>query len=668
MKVLAAAMSLVFLAYAAARAAQVPLTYDEAASYIRYIDTSVPATPEVNVFSLFSFEVATNHFVNTVLTKAAWAIGGGGEVWLRLPSLAAYAAFMVFAFLILEPRVDPWIGLAGFALLALNPYAVEFFALSRGYGLSLACLMGALLFLMRFLEDGRAASASRALACALAAVMANFALLNAYAGLCVVLLVAGAAMRYGREAAPRMVPPFLLPLAAAIFGALVLSQDINLSPTLYKPVTVSLLGVDERDLARVRVVEADIRGRDRRWARDAGTATWHSTPGAHLRGLRVEIPADAAANLAGLELLIGSRVFTSGAPLEGWTVQDLGGTRVLTAGPSLSLPRSRLPLFRSILNWSGDAYYARRLAAATASVLLALTALAALLKIAGRLVVRAGLVGSGLWRALESSALWTAAFAGVPVFLLKARGELYFGGTAGLVTDSYLAEIDRSFHGLQYAHEQTAIVFGLILMLVLAFAAVCVVSWRRGTPRRVLAGVCVIGVIAIASLLEIAQHALFDTLYLRDRTALFYIPLCTLFVILACQAIAESWRAGRIAARTVMVTAATLAALHFVAAADTTTAIEWRTDASTKAMMADLRDATRQRPAGARILLGVEPIYAPVAVYYARTTSGAEVVIVPPSAPGAEFFYGRERQNSDHVKVIQVYPATRTALTAVISP
>jgi hypothetical protein len=117
-----------------------------------------------------------------------------------------------------------------------------------------------------------------------------------------------------------------------------------------------------------------------------------------------------------------------------------------------------------------------------------------------------------------------------------------------------------------------------------------------------------------------------------------------------------------------MVTAATLAALHFVAAANTTTAIEWRTDASTKAMMADLRDATRQRPAGSRILLGVEPIYAPVAVYYARRTQGAEVVIVPPSAPGAEFFYGRERRNSDHVQVIRVYPATGTALTTAFPP
>ena len=422
-KVLTAAMSLLFLGYAAARAARVPLTYDEAASYIRYIDTSVPSTPEINVFSLFSFEVATNHFVNTVLTKIAWTVGGGGEVWLRLANLAADAAFMAFAVLILRPRVDPWIAVAGFALLNLNPYAAEFFALSRGYGVSVAFLMGALLFLLRFLDEGRAADASRALALALVAVMANFALLNAYAGIVAVSFVAGVALKYGRDAAPRVVPALVLPVAAAAFALLVLSQDIWLSDALYKPVAVTLVGIGEQDLDRVRVVEVDLHGRERRWSRDAGTARWHSNPGAHLRGLRVELPSAAAAQVARLELVIGSRVFPSGAQLTEWIRSDEGGTSMLTAGPSLSLTKSRVPLFRSLLNWSGDADYAAIVAMNAVYVLAALGALAGLLKIAGRLLVRAGIVGAGLWRALESGALWTAALAGPPVYLLKTHSE-----------------------------------------------------------------------------------------------------------------------------------------------------------------------------------------------------------------------------------------------------
>ena len=78
-----------------------------------------------------------------------------------------------------------------------------------------------------------------------------------------------------------------------------------------------------------------------------------------------------------------------------------------------------------------------------------------------------------------------------------------------------------------------------------------------------------------------------------------------------------------------------------------------------------MRELTRQRPAGSRVLLGVEPIYAPVAVYYARRTSGAEVLIVPPAMPGAEFFYGTEPQSPGRMKMIRSYPATGTVLTTL---
>ena len=47
---------LVLGAYVLARAILVPITYDEAAPYLRYISQ--------DLFAVFSFEVATNHFLN----------------------------------------------------------------------------------------------------------------------------------------------------------------------------------------------------------------------------------------------------------------------------------------------------------------------------------------------------------------------------------------------------------------------------------------------------------------------------------------------------------------------------------------------------------------------------------------------------------------------------
>lgn len=148
----------------------------------------MPWVFDTSALSAFNFEVATNHFLNTMLTKIGYAIFGGGEIALRLANLAAYAMFMMFAGMILHRLTRPWIAVAGFLLLNLNPYVLDFFTISRGYGLSLGLVMGALYFLFRFLEGG--VHPSWALFFAAAAVLANFALLNVYLGISAIVLAA----------------------------------------------------------------------------------------------------------------------------------------------------------------------------------------------------------------------------------------------------------------------------------------------------------------------------------------------------------------------------------------------------------------------------------------------------------------------------------------------
>jgi len=96
MKLLTAGICVFFLAFATLRAARVPLTYDEAASYIRYVDTRTPSVFDTSALSIFNFEVATNHFLNTLFTKLCDAVAGGSEIVLRLPSLIGYAMFLGF--------------------------------------------------------------------------------------------------------------------------------------------------------------------------------------------------------------------------------------------------------------------------------------------------------------------------------------------------------------------------------------------------------------------------------------------------------------------------------------------------------------------------------------------------------------------------------------------
>jgi hypothetical protein len=299
---------------------------------------------------------------------------------------------------------------------------------------------------------------------------------------------------------------------------------------------------------------------------------------------------------------------------------------------------------------------------------LALAALAGLLRISGLVLVRAGIARRDLWRALESSVLWTAAFAGLPVYLLQQHSELYFGGTSGLVQDSYLSLIDRTFHGRTYAAGQTPLVFTFIVATVAAFCIVLYVNWRRGTPARMMPAACLLALILVPSLLEVVQRCVLHTPYFVDRTALFYVPLYVLFVTFLFEGIGASWPAGRAIVRLMLGGAVVLAALHFVATANTTSVLEWPDDASIKVMMTDLRAATSERPAGTRVVLGLEPRFAPSAVYYARRTSGASVDIVAPAPPGIDFFYGAEERTPAGMEVIRRYPATRTALARAAAP
>ena len=673
--VVTAGTCLFFLAFAVTRAARVPLTYDEAASYIRYIDTTVPSVFDTTLFSIFNFEVATNHFLNTLLMKICWMIGGGSEIVLRAPNLAAYAMFMGFSLLILRAHTRPFIALAGFVLLNLNPYVVEYFSLSRGYGLSLACLMGSIFYLLRFLKgsphrDSASRDASRALAFACAAVMANFALLHVYLAVFAVI-VAGTAVFTSRasdipsggDGVERAAPSLWLPIAAGVaFSTLVLSQDVGLSGTLYKPVAVTLVGLGQTELEHARVMRLDVRGRDRPLVRDAGMATWRCGA-APVRDVRVELLVADAARLAGIELVAGNRVFWSGPNLSGWNSHEAGGERVFDADASLSLPKSRLREFQSLMNWAGDTRYALSLATYAACVLAALAAFAALLQLVDRRLVRARVPMVDHWRTLGASALWVAALAGTPLYLLKRNSELYFGGTEGLIADTFYSLIDRSFHGTTYHPTQTPIVFAGIVATVAAFSVMLYIGVARGKLSIMLPPVCLMALIVISSLSEILQRFGFQTPYLTERAGLFYIPLYVLFVALSCQALTQLADAGRTIVALLLMAAIALSAFHFAATANITYASDWSADASTKLMMEDLQTvAAAERPPGSRVVLGVEPRYAAVAAYYARRSTAANIDIVPLSAPGIAFLYVNEDRIVARMSVIRRYAATHTAL------
>jgi hypothetical protein len=657
--------------FAVVRAVRVPLTYDEAATFFRFIST--------HPLTIFDFDVSTNHFLNTLLTKISYLVFGDSELALRLPNLAGYALYLYFSALVVRRLSSRAVGLGAFVLLNVNPYLVDYFALSRGYGLSLGLLMGAMHFFFSFLAAVRTPDAgrhlTRSLAFLAAAVMANLTLIDVYAALLAVafaafVVVNVVARRAGvvvDDPKPRREAIAWLPVVAAAFTLLVLSQDVALSRGLYEPVTVRLTGLTEAELAKTTVQRVDIIGRPTALNHHAGSPVWTLVDRANMKNVRIETPVSAAGKIASrearIEVVVGAHPFTSDRP-DGadWASRDAGPVRVLDSGPTLSLARSRMPTFQSIINWRGDGTYLWTLLGYTAVVLAILGALAFLLKLAGALAVRRRILRREQWQPLSAGVLWLAALAGTPMYQLIRESALYYGGTAGLIDDTVYSLINSSFYGRTYHAAQNHVVFAVILATLIAFGVVFLLAYRRGTARPLVPAVCTLAIILMVAGVEVIARVLFDTPYLLDRTALFLVPLFVLFTSFLLDHIAGFGRAGRSIAATVVAAAAVFSVQHFAATANVSSTRDWPTDASTKVMLADVELIVEaEQRTGSRVVLGVDWMFGPVAMFYARKSRLAVIDVVP-WPRGEDFLYLEDRQPDPGLKVVKRYPTARSLL------
>lgn len=141
------AIAAMVFGYVFIRSFTVPLANDEAATFFTFVHTSdfIPFVSD--------YWSANNHFVNTLLTWICYQLFGEQEWALRLPNVLAFALFLYFVFKIGTRLNKAWLRWLFWVPLFSAHYIVEFFAYSRGYGLSLAFLMGYIHLLIQAQED-----------------------------------------------------------------------------------------------------------------------------------------------------------------------------------------------------------------------------------------------------------------------------------------------------------------------------------------------------------------------------------------------------------------------------------------------------------------------------------------------------------------------------------
>ncbi|MEN8929502.1 MAG: hypothetical protein ABF242_00755 [Flavobacteriales bacterium] len=137
--------ALVFI-FLVMRAIYVPLVHDELATFFYYIqpfeyNPLTGANPDAN-----------NHILNSFLGAISHNLFGYSALSFRLPNVLSFVFYAFFVFKIgekLRHEIPKW---AFYIALLFGIYFIQFFALSRGYGMSMAFLIGSIYYTLCLYE------------------------------------------------------------------------------------------------------------------------------------------------------------------------------------------------------------------------------------------------------------------------------------------------------------------------------------------------------------------------------------------------------------------------------------------------------------------------------------------------------------------------------------
>ena len=165
--------------YILVRTIQIPVTHDEAGTILNFSTQSV-----WNIIS-YKDPIPNNHLLNTLLIKFSTGLFGMNELSCRLPNVLGGVLYLLVSFkLSFLLFRSPVLRLSLLRLMIANPFVIEFFALARGYGLSVGFMLVSIYFLLQRKEKKLYTS----LLFAAAAVYTNITQLNYLAPLIIIIL------------------------------------------------------------------------------------------------------------------------------------------------------------------------------------------------------------------------------------------------------------------------------------------------------------------------------------------------------------------------------------------------------------------------------------------------------------------------------------------------
>ncbi|MBN1269708.1 MAG: glycosyltransferase family 39 protein [Kiritimatiellae bacterium] len=224
-------------------------------------------------------------------------------------------------------------------------------------------------------------------------------------------------------------------------------------------------------------------------------------------------------------------------------------------------------------------------------------------------------------------------------FHFKEVGTLFGGGQRGFWRDTVEGIVENTLYGQAYGAWTAAPV--KIFMLVGVIAVFIRVVWMflRRQDERTPFLAALLWLLGATWLASVIQHHLVGTLYLNGRTGAFLLlPLMVMF----CFFFAELTRRNR-AFQVLPWTVGAAMAAHFLSCANLVSVHEWKFDADTKRMIADLRAAhPTPRAELPNISIGI-PLWFEPSINYYRITQGLDWLNTPlrleTASPLHDYYY-----------------------------
>lgn len=255
----------------------------------------------------------------------------------------------------------------------------------------------------------------------------------------------------------------------------------------------------------------------------------------------------------------------------------------------------------------------------------------------------------------------------IPIaFKLKEAGALFFGGNKGFWSDTVSTITDRSFYELGYNYWFQRLAKGFAILIVTAASAFFLFHFikKRGGEKQLFLG-SLLFIVGLCVTSTIIQHYFLGTLYLMDRTALFLVVLFNLVLVFFIAEVSKD----RAKLSVITYLSAVIVLIHFFASFNLKYVLEWKFNADTKEMLADLGKIKSVPKEKDNVSIGIPMEFDPSINFYRDVNDLTwlnTVCRIETTNRLQDYFYFSQEDlasvNEDSIEILKTYRGTKSVL------